>query len=282
LEIDPMISDCAFVRLNNGLRLAYVEQGSRDGIAVIMLHGYSDTHRSFDLVRPLLPRAWRVISVTQRGHGHSDKPHSDYAMDDFASDVPALLDALEIERAVIVGHSLGAAVALRAAAEYPERVAGLALIGGFADFRGNAGVVELCDLVGHFGDEIDPVFVRSFQASTIAAPMSQGFIEFVSNESLRCPTRAWKGVAQALMECDPLADAARVKAPSMLIWGDKDGFVPRADQHALRRALPAARLVTLSGAGHAPHWERTADTAACLRAFVSDIDEPRLYARASA
>ena len=111
-----MISDCAFARLNTGVRLAYVEQGSRDGIAVVMLHGYSDTHRSFDLVRPLLPRAWRVIAVTQRGHGHSDKPQSDYAMADFASDVPAFLDAMGIDRAVLVGHSMGAAVALRVAA----------------------------------------------------------------------------------------------------------------------------------------------------------------------
>ncbi len=273
-----MISDCAFVRLNNGLRLAYVEQGSRDGIAVVMLHGYSDTHRSFDLMRPLLPRAWRVIAVTQRGHGHSDKPQSDYAMDDFAGDVPALLDALGIERAVLVGHSMGAAVALRMAAEHADRVAGLALVNGFADFRGNAGAKELFDLVESFGEQLDPVFVRSFQASTIATPMSQGFIEFVSNESMRCPPRAWKGAARAMLSCDPLADAARVKAPSMLIWGDKDEFVPRADQHALRRALPGARLVTLSGAGHAPHWERTADTAASLRAFIADIDEPARYA----
>lgn len=275
-----MISDCAFVRLNNGLRMAYVEQGSRDGIAVVMLHGYSDTHRSFDLVRPLLPRAWRVIAVSQRGHGHSDKPQSDYAMADFAADVPAFLDALGIERAVLVGHSMGAAVALRVAAEWPERVAGLALLSGFADFSGNAGAKELFELVAGFGEQIDPVFVRSFQASTIAAPMSQGFIEFVSNESLRCPVRAWKGAAQAMAACDPLADAARVRAPSMLIWGDKDDFVPRADQHALRRVLPAARLIALNGAGHAPHWERTADTAACLRAFITDIDEPEMYARA--
>lgn len=276
-----MISDCAFVRLNNGLRLAYVEQGSRDGIAVVMLHGYSDTHRSFDLVRPLLPRAWRVIAVTQRGHGHSDKPQSDYAMDDFAGDVTALLDALGIERAVLVGHSMGAAVALRVAADRPDRVAGLALLGGFASFSGNPGAVELFDLVESFGDQLDPVFVRSFQASTIAAPMSQGFIEFVSNESMRCPPRAWKGAARAMAAHDPLADAAWVSAPSMLIWGDKDAFVPRTDQHALRGALPGARLITLSGSGHAPHWERTADTAACLRAFVTDIDEPRFYARAA-
>ena len=270
-----MISDCAFVRLNNGLRLAYVEQGSRDGIAVVMLHGYTDTHRSFDLVRPLLPRAWRVIAVTQRGHGHSDKPQSDYAMDDFAGDLPQFLDALGIKRAVLVGHSMGAAVALRVAADHPGRVAGLALLSD------NPGAVELFDLVESFGDQLDPVFVRSFQASTIATPMSQAFIEFVSNESMRCPPRAWKGVARVMAAHAPLADAGWVSAPTMLIWGDKDGFVPRTDQHALRRALPAARLVTLSGAGHAPHWERTADTAACLRAFVTDIDEPALYSQAA-
>ena len=61
-----MRSDCSFVRTARGLRLAYVEQGEREGPAVVMLHGYTDSHRSFDLLRPHLPEAWRAIAVTAR------------------------------------------------------------------------------------------------------------------------------------------------------------------------------------------------------------------------
>src|SRR5690606_13028734 len=119
----------SFLRTANGLRLAYVEQGERDGPVVVMLHGFTDSHRSFDLLRPHLPETWRAIALTQRGHGQSDKPSSGYEVRDLASDVPAFLDALGVERAIIVGHSMGAAVALQAAANYPSRVQALALIG---------------------------------------------------------------------------------------------------------------------------------------------------------
>lgn len=271
-----MISDCAFVRLENGVRLAYVEQGSRDGAAIVMLHGYSDTHRSFDLLRPLLPRAWRSIAVTQRGHGLSDKPESGYAVEDFAADVPALLDALGIRRAVLVGHSMGAEVALQTAADYPERVAGLVLMGAFASFTDKAPVAELSAAVEAFGDELDPEFVLAFQESTCATMIPQRFLETAVNESLRCPTRVWRAALRGQLRADPLGCAKRARAPAALIWGDRDAFVPHADQIALRDALPAARLFGLSGVGHAVHWEQPAQCARLVRAFVGEIDEPGL------
>jgi pimeloyl-ACP methyl ester carboxylesterase len=267
-----MIADCAFARLSNGLRLAYVEQGDRDGVAVLMLHGYSDSHRSFDLIRPLLPRAWRTIALTMRGHGRSDKPERGYAMADFAADVPAFLDALGVERAIIVGHSLGAAVALETAAAYPERVAGVAVIGAFADFRGKPDVVELVNAVSGFTDPVDEAFVRAFQNGTVSAP-NLAFIDVAVSESLRCPAHVWRAVGQAQLGAEPLAAAARCQAPAALIWGEQDNFVPRADQIALRDALTSARFFAIAGAGHAPHWERTADTAALLIAFMAEIDD---------
>src|SRR5262245_30804184 len=85
LEIAPMSrSDCSFVRAKNGVRFAYVEQGDREGPAVLLLHGYTDSHRSFDLLRPHLPESWRVIALTQCGHGKTDKPAEGYTIGDLA------------------------------------------------------------------------------------------------------------------------------------------------------------------------------------------------------
>jgi pimeloyl-ACP methyl ester carboxylesterase len=277
-----MISDCAFARLNNGVRLAYVEQGERDGPAVILLHGYTDTHRSFDLLRPLLPRAWRVIAVTQRGHGRSDKPEDGYRIDDFAADVVMLLDALGVGRAVLVGHSMGAAVALQAAAEAGDRVAGLALIGAFADFRGNAGVAELARVVATFEDPIDPEFVLAFQESTIADMVPQRFLDLVISESLRCPARVWRAAARGMLLAGPRAGAARCRAPAAILWGEEDGFCPRSDQLALRDTLGSARLFAVPGAGHALHWEKPAAAAAHLAAFVGELADAGALTPASA
>jgi pimeloyl-ACP methyl ester carboxylesterase len=264
-------SDCSFARLSNGLRLAYVEQGRRDGPAVVMLHGYTDSHRSFDLLRPHLPEAWRVVALTARGHGQSDKPEAGYEAADMASDVPLFLDALGIERAIIVGHSMGSAIALQAAADCPDRIAGLVLIGAFASFKDNAAVAELAHSVAAFQEHVDPEFVLEFQESTFAELIPQRFLETVINESLRCPAFVWRAALLGQLGAEIVNAAMRSQAPALLIRGEKDPFVPLDDQLKLRDTLASARVFTMAGVGHAPHWERPAETAALIGAFVGEL-----------
>jgi pimeloyl-ACP methyl ester carboxylesterase len=268
-----MKADCSFARAGNGLSFAYVEQGNREGAALLMLHGYTDSHRSFDLLRPHLPEAWRTIAMTQRGHGRSDKPEAGYALADLAADAVSLLDALGVERAVLVGHSMGAAVALQAAADHPGRVAGLVLIGGFADYD-KPEVEELAQGVAAMGDVLDPEFVLAFQESTIHHMIPQRFLDAVVGESLRCPPHVWRAALDGQVQANVLQAAQRCQAPALLIRGEHDAFVPLADQFKLREALPSARVFTIPGVGHAPHWERPEQVAAMVRAFVGERDEP--------
>ncbi len=121
--------DTSHAVLANGVRLNYVHSGPREGPAVIMLHGITDSAFSFSRVLPLLPPELRVIVIDQRGHGDSDRPADGYTMDDFAGDVLGLMDVLGIARATLVGHSMGSFVARRAAERAPERVTRLVLLG---------------------------------------------------------------------------------------------------------------------------------------------------------
>lgn len=276
-----MNTDCKFADLKTGVRLAYVEQGPRDGMPVLMLHGISDTHRSYDLVRPLLPGRWRVFAVTMRGHGLSDKPETGYAMRDFAADVAAFMDAVGIQRAVLVGHSMSSAITLATASAYRERVAGIVLMGAFARFDTEA-LQELKAAVADIGDTCGREFAQGFQESTLANPIPPNYLETVINESLYLPGHAWRGAVQGLIDFDPCDAARRIQAPAALIWGDKDQYCPRQDQLDLRAELRSSRLFTLAGVGHALHWERPADTAALLRAFIADIEEPAVLTHAFA
>lgn len=266
-----MRSDCSFVRTAGGLRFAYVEQGDRDGPAVVLLHGYTDSHRSFDLLRPHLPESWRVIAMTQRGHGKTDKPQTGYAVEQMAADVRDVLDALSIDNAVLVGHSMGAAVALQTAADFPERVCGLALIGAFGTYRDNPSVAELVEEVAKFKEKVDPEFVLAFQESTIADMIPQSFLDVVVGESLRCPSHVWRAALDGQLNAEPIAAARRCRAPAALIRGDWDAFVPHGDQLALRDALCSARIFTMRSTGHAPTWERPEETAVLIRAFVGEL-----------
>jgi non-heme chloroperoxidase len=274
--METMTNDCRFADLSTGVRLAYVEQGSCHGTPVVMLHGISDTHRSYDLVRPLLPSSWRVFAVTLRGHGLSDKPQAGYAMSDFARDVAAFMDVVAVERAVIVGHSMSSAITLATAAAYPGRVSGIALLGAFAHFRDTETLRELQAAAADIGDNCGREFAQAFQESTLANPIPPHYLETVINESIFMPGHAWRGAVQGLIDFEPCDAAKSIEAPATIIWGDRDAYCPRADQHDLRTVLPSSRLFTLTGVGHAVHWERPADTAALLRAFIADIEEPAI------
>src|SRR3712207_1313748 len=130
------------VELPNRVKLQYVEQGDPSGIPVLLLHGVTDSWRSFEPVLPHLPDSIHAFALTQRGHGDADRPATGYLPGDFAADVAAFMDALDIDAAVIAGSSLGSTVAQRFALDYPQRVLGLVLMGSFVAYRNNPAVVD--------------------------------------------------------------------------------------------------------------------------------------------
>lgn len=114
---------------------------------VVLLPGHTDSWRSYRPVEGRLASSVRAIAVSPRGHGHSDKPPAGYGVHDFAGDVPPLLDALGIDRAVLAGHFGSCLVARRIAIDQPERVAGLVLEASPTTLRGHVGLIELVSTV---------------------------------------------------------------------------------------------------------------------------------------
>lgn len=201
------------MELPNRTRLEYVEQGDRNGTPVILLHGYTDSWRSYELLLPHLPRSLRVFAITQRGHGNSGRPAQGYEARDFAQDVAAFMDAVGLDQAVIVGHSMGATVAQRFALDYPERTRALLLEGAFVR-PGNAGVRELWEAVSAFRGSIDPAFVREFQQSTLAREVPSSFFDTVVNESVKVPVRVWQEALRPFLTQDFLGELRALRAPT--------------------------------------------------------------------
>jgi non-heme chloroperoxidase len=260
------------VDLPNQVQLPYVEQGDPSGIPVLLIHGFADSWRSFERVLPHLPQSIHAFALTQRGHGDASRPATGYRFHDFATDLAALMDALRLEAAVIVGHSSGGAIAQRFAIDQPVHTFGLVLIGSFVTLRNHVGVRALWnDTVSKLTDPIDPAFMREFQQSTLAQPVPHAFLETMVQEGLKVPTYVWREVFQGLLKDDFSGELAKIKAPTLLVCGDQDAFFTRGDQAALATAITGARLLVYAGAGHSPHWEQPDRFASDLVAFANNL-----------
>jgi len=176
------------VRLSTGVRLRYLAQGNPTGRPVILLHGITDSWFSFSRVLPDISKAYRVYALDLRGHGDSDRPVTGYAPREMADDVIAFMDALGIQRATLVGHSMGSFVAQQAALAAPERIAGLVLIGSATLLR-NAVTLELREALAALPDTVPADFAMEFQASTVHQSVPEEFMIRVVAESRKAPAR---------------------------------------------------------------------------------------------
>ena len=239
---------------------------------VILLHGVTDSWRSFEPVLPHLPRSLRVFAITQRGHGDSSRPVEGYRYVDLSEDVRAFMDAQRLRAAVIVGHSLGSMVAQRFAIDHPDRTLGLVMMGSFKALPTNTIVRDLWDsTIVTLADPVSDAFVRDFQQSTLARPVPPAFFETVVRESLKVPARVWRETFAGFLEEDHAAALGRIAAPTLILAGARDAFTSAEEQDALRAAIAGARLVTYEDAGHALHWEEPRRAAADVVAFVGGL-----------
>lgn len=257
------------VRLDSGITLHLATQGKPDGAPWVLLHGIGDSWRSWERVLPLLPDSYRVYAVTLRGHGYSDHPPRGYAGEDYAADILALLDKLNVRGVTLVGHSLGSFVAQAVAVRDQGRVARLVLIGsGAGGVRKPETQAALREAFGSLRDPIDPQWARDFQASTIGKPVPAPFFETMTRELTRASPAVFREMAER-----PASDAVggklgSLKIPVLLLWGEQDTFFGRAAQDELLRTIPGAKLIAYPGVGHAPQWEVPERVARDLQLFA--------------
>jgi pimeloyl-ACP methyl ester carboxylesterase len=270
MEVIFMHSLIKYAVISDEVKLPYIEKGDVSGIPVIFLHGITDSLRSFDLMLPHLPERIHAFVVTQRGHGDASRPQNGYFARDFAADIAAFMDYVGIEKAVIVGHSMGSHNAQRFAIDYPSRVSGLVLIGSFTACKNIPGVVDFVENeVVRLKDPVPYEFAREFQESAIEKPIPKTFLEMAIRESLKVPARVWQAAFESLLLEDNADELDKIKAPTLLLWGEKDAFFPRSEQEKLLSKIENSVLTVLRETGHTPHWEEPERTAEEIVNFIN-------------
>jgi len=244
------------ITLGSGLTLSYWSQGAVGDPTILFLPGPTDSWRSYEPILGAIPPHLRVVAVSLRGHGDSSKPGSGYSIEHLAADVVPLLDALDIERAVLVGHSGSCLVARRVALEAPDRVAGLVLEAAPTTLRDDPKLCELVNsVVSELTDPVGPEFARAFVADTSSDVLPAELIEALVEDLVKVPVRVWQEMFTSLLVYDDTAELSLVNTPALLVWGDADPLVPRSIQDELAYRIPRAELVVYRGVGQTPRWE---------------------------
>jgi pimeloyl-ACP methyl ester carboxylesterase len=254
--------------LESGITLSYVTFGDLAAEPVILLHGYTDNSRSWSLVGPWL-EGFHVEALDLRGHGSSQVVACCYGLDQLAHDVVLFMDELGLEKAHVVGHSLGAMTAGVLAATYPERVDRLVLISAALSVPEASGQ-WLWENVPALEHPIDPESQFMLDWYWNPSPVEEDFLARERSESAARPPEVWMGVLTALSMTDWTTLAGRISAPTLIMWGDQDGLFGAETQEALRGALPGARFETFAGHGHNMFWEVPERAGTMIAEFLSE------------
>jgi 3-oxoadipate enol-lactonase len=245
----------------NGIRLAYDRRGK--GTPLVLLHGYPLDHRLWDDIAPLLEDQFDLIIPDLRGFGGSTTVDDFYTMEDYASDIAALLDSLGIQKTAIAGHSMGGYVALAFARLYPERVTGLGLISSQVLADTPAKRDDRFKTAAEVADKGPASIVESMTPKFTSDPRLQEFAR--STMELQQPA-AYIGALKAMgerVDSTPLLES--INYPVVIVHGDADNLIPIDRAREVKAALPDSYLVEISGAGHLPMMEAKEKTAEALR-----------------
>ena len=252
-------------RSSDGIPIRYETRG-RGQPAIVLVHGWTNSRAIWGEHPRTLARTHRVVALDLPGHGASGADRTQWTMDAFGGDVVAVADQLELDRIVLVGFSMGAAVVLEAAERMPDRVIGVVLVDAFHDPDAvpPAGTVDqmLAQFRASWGDT---AFYRAF-AFTPDTPDS--LVQQLAAMSPAQPREHWFPIARSLFEwarTDFKTTLQEMDVPVAAINTTRQPT--RVD--AIRRYAPSFTLDTLQGVGHAGILlQRTADFDARLLAIV--------------
>lgn len=244
----------------------------------LLIHGLGDEADSWRKVFPLLMGRGRVVAPDLPGFGRSEHPRRAYTLNFFAETVAALLESLRVAQAVLVGSSLGAAVALRVAQRRADLVARLVLVDG-PPVRGRLNKVQLMFLLPGQGEKLYNSFRSSQEAAyqslrpyyanldTLPPEDRQFLRERVwdrvwSDDQRRAylSTFRWMAWEHLLGRLGP-ASLGQVKTPTLLVWGEQDAVIPLEVAKTLQGWIAGAKLQVIPGCGHLPQQEKPLELA---------------------
>jgi 3-oxoadipate enol-lactonase len=255
------------------------------GETVVFLHGIGGNRENWADQLALFGRDFRAVSIDLRGYGDSDDVDA-LEFGDFVRDVQCVLDSLGVDRAHLVGLSMGGLVAQAFYAQAPQRVLSLCLV---ACRSGAAPVLPGARRDNFVSERLGPLraggpeaLARSLAPTLIGSAASVQASERVMASLRKLRPDSYARVLEARMRIEPFLDLSTVNVPVLVIGSDEDKVAPLEQMRELAAAIPQARLQVIHGAGHLVNIEKPVEFNAALGAFLRGVQQPSPAAGASA
>ncbi len=250
-----------------GTKIHYLEAGS--GPTVILLHGLGGSTQNWALNISVLAQKFRVIVPDQIGFGQSDKPFINYRIGTYVDYLDQFCKQLKIERASLVGNSMGGWIAAAYTIAFPDRVERLVLVdaAGFAppanfDHRilyglnpsTRAGMKQVASKVFYSKLFVSDVLIDQALAFRITA--GDGY--------------TIKSMIESIIRGEDFLDerVKSIKQPTLVVWGRQDGLTPLADGERFKKEIPNSTLLVIEECGHVPQFEKAAEFNAAVLKFL--------------
>jgi pimeloyl-ACP methyl ester carboxylesterase len=242
------------------IAVEYAEDGR--GRTVLLLHGWGDTHSTFDFLEQCLGSGFRFISLDLPGFGASEQLSEAWNVADYAKFIQDFCQKLEVKPNIIIGHSFGGRVAIKSIAEnmiVPDRLVlmGSAGIAKNTTFRNS--LITVITKIFAFVTYIPPIiFYRDQLRKWLYRSIGSDYLD----------AGKMKETYLNVIKEDLQADAAKIKVPTLLIWGEKDTATPIADGEKLANIISDGHLKVIGGASHFVHLEQPAKVASLIKDFL--------------
>jgi pimeloyl-ACP methyl ester carboxylesterase len=271
----------------HGHRAIYRIAGS--GPPVVLIHGMVNSSRHWEAVARLLARDHTVVAPDLIGHGDSATPRGDYSLGAHAASIRDLLAAIGIDRATIVGHSLGGGVAMQFFYQFPQRTERLVLVssGGLGPevsplLRSAAlpGASALLSLAAHprLVDRIAAGGARLRERGSPRGVYLEAIARALGPLSRPGAREAFLQTLRSVIDIKGQRVSARDRlylldsVPTLIVWGERDNTIPIEHGIETHRAVPHSRFASLPRAAHFPHLEDPEGLAAALREFLQTTE----------
>lgn len=270
----------------SGLRLHYQEWGTQSAPAIIMLHGFGVSGHMFDEFADRMQDNYHLIAIDQRGHGDSSwADDGDYSRTAFVNDLEGFAKSLEIDRFILVGHSMGGLNSVSYTVEHPERVRALVLVdvGPESASEGVDNIVrftrgpddlefeEFVQMAHHFNQRRSMENIRERMRHRLR-PTENGKYTWKFDRRFREKDSGLR-IGSELSNDETWQLFRRVTVPTLLVRGAESDVLTEEVAQRAAREMPRARLIIVPSAGHSVPGDNPDDFTAAVREFLSDIQQ---------